>query len=287
MRRHARSLAVCRIPVVGWRRFKPMNGLHSEISGGGVAAVFIHGSFSWGLDTFPDQRALADAYRVVLVNRRGFPGSDMPVAEGWPLDMFDVAALLDELGSAHLVGQSYGAVVALLAAALRPERVLSIVAIEPPAFEVARGDPDVDSTIAALKPVYDGAAAMTTEEFVTTWARERGMTVERIAAWTAGFGDRDWVAAEATRNERWPGSAPIEFGVLAAASFPKMLVRGAWKPELVGDEGAGRDFAAVCRVIAERIGARISVFEQSSHNPQLQEPDAFNQFLRKLWTRTP
>jgi len=286
MRRHTRSLAVCRMTVPRWRRFKPMNGIHAEISGDGVAAVFIHGSFSWGLDTFPDQRALADANRVVLVNRRGFPGSDMPVAEGWPVDMFDVAALLDELGSAHLVGQSYGAVVALLAAGLRPERVLSIVAIEPPAFEVARGDPDVDSKIAALKPVYDGAADLTTEEFVTTWARARGMDVERIAAWTAGFEDRDWAAAEASRNERWAGSAPIEFGVLAAASFPKMLVRGAWKSEVVGREGDGRDLAAVSRVIAERIGARVSVFEQSSHNPQLQEPDAFNRLLRKLWTRT-
>jgi hypothetical protein len=31
--------------------------------------VFVHGSFGWGLDTFPDQRALADSFRIALVDR--------------------------------------------------------------------------------------------------------------------------------------------------------------------------------------------------------------------------
>jgi pimeloyl-ACP methyl ester carboxylesterase len=55
--------------------------------------------------------------------------------------MRDIARLLDDLGPAHLVGQSYGAVVVLLAAALRPKQVLSLTAIEPPVFDLARGDP--------------------------------------------------------------------------------------------------------------------------------------------------
>src|SRR5439155_2184722 len=106
-----------------------------------------------GLDTFPDQRALSDEYRIIVVDRRGFAGSSSLEAEGWPADMRDVAALLDDVGPAHMVGQSYGAVVVLLAAGLRPERVRSLVAIEPPAFEVARGDADADATTTSLKPV--------------------------------------------------------------------------------------------------------------------------------------
>ncbi len=94
-----------------------------------------HGSFGWGLDTFPEQRALAGEYRIVLVDRRGCGGSRWAEAEGWPADMHDLATLFDEIGPAHLVGQSYGAVVVLLTAGLRPERVLSLIAIEPPAFE--------------------------------------------------------------------------------------------------------------------------------------------------------
>lgn len=259
-----------------------MSDLHLDVFGDGVPAVFVHGSFGWGLDTFPEQRALADEYRIILVDRRGFGGSRSAEPEGWPADMHDVAALLDEVGPAHLVGQSYGALVVLLAAGLRPERVCSLVAIEPPAFEVARGDPDADATIASLKPVFERAAKLTAAEFVSEWARAGGMTEERLAAWTKSFGEQGWAAADASRRERWPGDAPIQLEVSAAA-FPKVLVRGAWKPEVVGREGAGRDYAAVCRVIADRIGARVVLFKQSSHNPQLQEPQAFNRLLREVW----
>jgi pimeloyl-ACP methyl ester carboxylesterase len=105
--------------------------------------------------------------------------------------MHDIAALLDGVGPAHMVGQSYGAVVVLLAAGLRPERVRSLVAIEPPAFEVARGDADADATTTSLKPVFDRAHTLTAEEFVTDWARANGMPEERLATWIEGFGDQE------------------------------------------------------------------------------------------------
>ena len=156
-----------------------MDELHVDVFGTGDPAIFVHGSFGWGLDTFPEQRALSDEYRIILVDRRGFAGSSSLEAMGWPADMHDVAALLDDVGPAHLVGQSYGAVVALLAAGLRPQLVRSLVAIEPPAFEVAQGDPDADATTASLKPVFRRAAEMTADEFVAEWARANGMP-ERV-----------------------------------------------------------------------------------------------------------
>jgi len=198
-----------------------MDKLHVDVFGAGDSAIFVHGSFGWGLDTFPEQRALSDEYRIILVDRRGFAGSSSLEAMGWPADMHDVAALLDEVGPAHLVGQSYGAVVALLAAGLRPRLVRSLVAIEPPAFEVAQGDPDADATTASLKPVFRRAAEMTADEFVAEWARSSGMPGERLTSWTDSFGDQEWTAPDASRRERWPGDAPLQFEVLAAASFPK------------------------------------------------------------------
>jgi pimeloyl-ACP methyl ester carboxylesterase len=262
--------------------------LHCDVSGVGVPAIFVHGSFGWGAETFAEQRPLADGHRVILVDRRGYGGSRFAQAKGWPADMRDIADLLDEAGPAHLIGQSYGAVVALLAAGLVPEQVLSLVAIEPPAFEVAHGDPAADATVAAMRPIFARAGAMSAREFTTAWAQARGMTDDRIAEWINGFeveGDLGSAAMEAARLERWPGDAPFEFDALAAARFPKVLVRGAWLPEVAGSVGAGRDFAAVCETIAARIGARVVVFEHSTHNPQLQEPDAFNQLLRDLWGR--
>jgi pimeloyl-ACP methyl ester carboxylesterase len=80
----------------------------------------------------------------------------------------------------------------------------------------------------------------------------------------------------------------LQFEQLRAASFPKLLARGAWKPEVAGRNDAGKDFAAVCDRIADQIGAaEVIVFEQSTHNPQLQEPDAFNALLRQTWTAIP
>ena len=260
-----------------------MSSLHTTVLGDGVPAVFVHGSFGWGTDTFPEQRALADDSQVMLVDRRGFGGSTFAEAEGWPSDMHDLAELLDEIGPAHLVGQSYGAVVALLAAALRPDRVLSLIAIEPPAFEVAAGDAAADITIAALKPVFGRVGELTAREFITEWALAQGRTLEQLDGWVASFSEQDWAAVEASRHERWPGDAPFQFQVLRAARFPKLLVRGAWKPEVVGRDDAGKDFAAVCDRIAQQIGARVVVFEQSTHNPQLQEPEAFNALVRETW----
>ena len=205
-------------------------------------------------------------------------------SDGWPTDMHDVAQLLDELGPAHLVGQSYGAVVVLLAAALVPQRVLSLAVIEPPAFAVVPGDPDVDATAAALRPVHERAPKLSREQFVTEWARARGMAEERIAEWTASFGPEEWAAAEASRRERCLGDAPLDLKKLGEAAFPKVVVRGAWPAELAGREGAGRDFAAICQSLAERIAAELVVFERSCHNPQIEEHEAFNRLLRDLWS---
>ncbi len=62
-------------------RVAVVNELHMDVWGDGVPALFVHGSFGWGLETFPDQRALADQYEVVLIDRCGFGGSER-VARG-------------------------------------------------------------------------------------------------------------------------------------------------------------------------------------------------------------
>ena len=63
--------------------------------------------------------------------------------------------MADLLGSgAHLAGFSYGGVIALLAAARRPEAVRSLTVIEPPCLGIARGDPAVDETVAAYEALY-------------------------------------------------------------------------------------------------------------------------------------
>ena len=67
--------------------------------------------------------------------------------------------------TAHLVGHSYGAVVALLMAAAAPDTVQSLTVVEPPVRQLARGVAEVEDAIARHEelvrlddpdPVYRG-----------------------------------------------------------------------------------------------------------------------------------
>jgi pimeloyl-ACP methyl ester carboxylesterase len=113
------------------------SGVHVTVWGDGEPAVFVHGSFGWGKETWKQQRPLADHYRLLLVDRRGFGASPANGRVDFERDAEDVAELLGD--GAHLVGHSYGGVVSLLAAGRRPGVVRSLTLIEPPAFGVARG----------------------------------------------------------------------------------------------------------------------------------------------------
>ena len=115
--------------------------------GSGPCVVLVHGSVTNGDLTWRAQAPLAERYTLLVVDRPGF--GDAPPPDGrvdWETDAALVAEALPE--GAHLVGHSYGAVIALLAAARRPEAVASLTVVEPPAFAVARGDPDVERFVA-------------------------------------------------------------------------------------------------------------------------------------------
>ncbi len=263
-----------------------MTDLHLDTFGHGTPALFVHGMFSWGLDSFAQQRALADGHRVILLDRRGFGASPPSDRLGWPTDMHDVAALLEELGGAHLVGHSTGAISSLLAAGLRPEFVRSLVMIEPPLFGVAANDPDVAPMTAALEAVVHRAPELTAADFASEWAAALGRGSAGVASWTSSFTDRDWASAEASRHEAWAGDAPVDFGALAQASFPKVVVVGGW-PETVapGRAATGRAYRAVGTAIARRMAGELMVLAESSHNPQFEEPERLNALLERVWTQ--
>ena len=103
--------------------------------GTGAPVVLLHG--------WPDTADLwrhqvpalvADDYRVVTPDLRGFGGSSRPVeVEAYTAARMvgDVVGLLDRLsiGRAHLVGHDWGAALAWMTASLVPERVASLTAL--------------------------------------------------------------------------------------------------------------------------------------------------------------
>lgn len=218
---------------------------------------------------------------MILVDRRAF-GDSPPAADvGWPTDMHDIAALLAAVGGTHLVGQSYGALVSLLAAGLRPELVRSLVVIEPPAFGVAKDDAAAAAVTRALQPVIARAPAMTAAEYYRAFYQALGSSPEFIQQRSASLTAKDWAAVDSSRRERDPIDAPIPFQTLRQSAFPKVLVRGALRPE----REIRRAHRAVCEAIARAIGAELVVFPDSAHTPQVEEPAKFKDLLRTTWAR--
>ena len=70
-----------------------------------ASAILIHGTMAWGTACFERQRSLADRYRLLVVDRRGFGASPDIDRSDHDVDALDVVDLLDA-GRAHVVGHS-------------------------------------------------------------------------------------------------------------------------------------------------------------------------------------
>lgn len=191
--------------------------------------AFVHGDFGNGESSFGKLAAeIGDAYRVHLLDRPGYAsGSAHP-------DRYtfagDAAALLRDLDAAgarqfHLVGHSYGGLVAVTMALQAPERILSLHLIEPPLLrlldaagarwlmervrelQLAHDDQDLDATTTAFFEMIDA-----------------GHVPERLR------GTPEWdvltsYAPRFARNEP-PGEFPAAHWHALAESFPILVYSG-------------------------------------------------------------
>jgi pimeloyl-ACP methyl ester carboxylesterase len=141
--------------------------LDVEVLGEGPRVLFVPGSVVGADLTWRRQRVLSDNWTTVFPNRPGF-GQSPPL----PRNDFEAEAPLfaELLGDgAHLVGHSYGAVIALYAAALRPEALHSLTVSEPGALQLA-GAPEAAEMIANGERLYGAAGSISPADFVR-WFR--------------------------------------------------------------------------------------------------------------------
>ncbi len=241
------------------------DGLDVRRIGHGPLVVLVHGTGGAREETWSDQLTLADHYSLVLPDRRGYGESDPAAQPDFERDGADIADLLE--GGAHLVGYSYGGIGSMIAAAKRPDAVLSLTLIEPIAFGLVRGQQAVDDLVARMRQVYDSAAELTPEEFDARFDRALGFeaSVAEVDEVTRG-------RLDAARRERPPWEATPDLRPIAEADFPKIVMSGAWHPA----------FDATCDVVEELIGARRVVLP-GGHGAQ-HRPEA-NQHLITLWDR--
>jgi pimeloyl-ACP methyl ester carboxylesterase len=199
--------------------------------------------------TWAAQRPLADRFELVVPNRRGFPpGPDVDF-----VDYDDEAVWLDRFlePGTHLVGHSYGGVIALLAAARRPERLRSLTVVEPPCLLVARGDPAVDAWADESETLWQ--EARDPAEFLRTFLTEVGASVP-----PGEFTPELLQGARTLLVERYPWRAEIPLDELAETRFPKLVVSGAHSVV----------FDKVCDVLEQRLGAERIVLAGAGHSVQ-------------------
>jgi pimeloyl-ACP methyl ester carboxylesterase len=229
--------------------------------------VFVHGSVMGGRPTWSGQRPLGRDHRLDILERPGFPPNPPVERVDFEDDARLVVGRLEE--RSHLVGHSYGGVIALLAAAAARDRVLSLTVIEPPAMAVARGNPAADAF---------------TREGIDWWATGPTDDPEAFLRGFLAYVGSEYVpptplppqleqGARALIVERGPWEAEIPLAALAEAEIPTLVVSG----------GHHAAFDAVCDVIATELAAERLVLPGFGHTAQ-RHPD-FNPRLREFVAR--
>jgi pimeloyl-ACP methyl ester carboxylesterase len=217
--------------------------------GSGPPVVLVHGSVLGAEATWRRQLLLAERWTLRLPNRPGFAGSP-PLERG---DFEREAPLIAELlgDGAHLVGHSYGAVIAICAAALRPEAVRSLTVSEPGCLRVAAGTPIVDQQIAGGEILYARASQMDPQQFLLAFRGGAGVTRETPEELTGEL----LKGARMLMRERPPWEASPPWDELRRAPFPKLVLSG----------GHSAVFEQVCDATARELGAERDTIPGRGH----------------------
>jgi pimeloyl-ACP methyl ester carboxylesterase len=217
--------------------------------------LFVHGSVANGDVTWAAQAPLAERFELMIPNRRGFP----PNPEVAGVDFEDEARWLSPLiePGMHLVGHSYGGVIALFAAAWSRDGVASLTVIEPPVLGIVT-DGSADAFISESEALWEHGPS-DPAEFLRRFMSAVGMPAPSRPSPALLQGARTLMV------ERYPWRAEPPLDEITA---PVLVVSGAHSPA----------FDAVCDVLEERLHAQRAVLPGRAHSPQLLgEP--FNELL--------
>lgn len=233
------------------------SGLELETLGDGAPVLFVHGDVVPATVTWAKQRELASRWRLLLPNRPGFGAS--PALERSDFEA-EAPALAELLGQgAHLVGHSYGALIALYVAALRPQSVRSLCVSEPPTLQLARGVPAVDEMIADGRELYRDPDSIPDRVFLGLF--RSGVGSARATPGELPSELRRGVELLKRQRPPWEAHPPVD--VLGEAGFPKLVISGGHSPA----------FDAACDALAARIGAERAEVSGRAHSiPAVGEP---------------
>jgi pimeloyl-ACP methyl ester carboxylesterase len=223
--------------------------------------VLVHGSVLGGAATWSGQRPLGERFELVVVERPGFPPSPPVPRVDFEEDAALVASLLRP--GDHLVGHSYGGVVALLASASRSETLCSLAVLEPPATQVALDVPEVAEFARQAQELWADGPTDDPEAFLRAFLVAVGSSFDPPSPLPPELEQ----TARLLTVERGPWEARIPLHELRAAPFPKLVVSGGHHPA----------FDAICDALERDLDAERLVLRGHGHAVQ-RHPD-FNDAL--------
>jgi pimeloyl-ACP methyl ester carboxylesterase len=190
---------------------------------GGPTAVFVHGLIMDNLSSwwYTVATKAAQGADVLLYDLRGHGLSERtPSGYTVPDAVADLAALLDQLGidhPVHLIGNSYGGVVALAFACTHPRRTASLVLVE--AHAAIEGQSDYDR--GKLAEGLDLGGIFLDDEQVNTWLDQfGGRKLNRMATRAKAL------LTSTTLIEDLRGAPPFTRSELRAIGCPVLLLYG-------------------------------------------------------------
>jgi pimeloyl-ACP methyl ester carboxylesterase len=239
--------------------------------GAGPAVVLLHAGVADRGMWAEHLAALADAgFRAVALDLPGF--GEAPVAEGEQAPWADVLAAMDALAidSAALVGNSFGAAVALRVAVVAPERVGALVLVSTPA--------------PGIEPSAELEAAWQAEEAALERGDIDGAVRAVVEAWTLPDSTpalRERVAAMQRRAfELQRDAGPISEAPDPLEEHPKALADIAVPALVAAGESDLQDFRAGAEALAQALPrSRSATIEGAGHLAPLEAPARFRELL--------
>jgi pimeloyl-ACP methyl ester carboxylesterase len=241
-----------------------------ETWGKGPPLVLIHGAFSdqrtnWGCV----KPLLEPHFSAYAMARRGRGGTDATTAHELEDEVEDAVALIRRIGPpVFLLGHSYGAHVALAAAARVPDLVRRLVLYEPPWPHLCDED--------ALAPLQALAEAGNWDGFATTFFRDLlAMPREEVEALRASA-DWSWIVADAPASLR-------DMRAVAGYHFDAGDYRGLAVPVLlqVGSESPA-DFYVTDALASVLPDATVDSLAGQGHDAVITGPVQFAESVRRF-----
>lgn len=239
-----------------------------DFGGRGPPVVLLHGLAGYAGEWTESASWLREQHRVVALDQRGHGASTRvppTVAPGSFVE--DVIAWLDALGlgRASVVGQSFGGLIAFLAAARHPDRVMRLVVAEASPSPDRRAEPEMREWLASWPiPFPDEEAAI----------RFFGGDSLRARAWADGLEMREgglWPRFEAAtllEALRQAGSGWWE--AWSSIRCATLIVRG--ECGLTPDEA---------RAMAARVDdATLETVLGAGHDVHLEQPDQWRRIVQ-------